>query len=163
MHSDLFFGLTACVEPAEVFTVLGGRLSTSKIFRFLLFDWTVFNLPPSTVKTSAGPTKAVNPKKRSMCIEWAHTSEKISPHSLVTLCWVEYSRFGPKLNDCIPTIQVSCAENALTCECGEFDESTCASDEKNDQCYRLGVVLRTAEGVSVTGERFCMEKLLFAF
>ncbi len=65
-------------------------------------------------------------------------------------------------NDGIPTIQVFSAGNALTCECGEFDETTSASYVENVQCYRLDVVLRTAEGFSVTGGRFCIKKLILA-
>ncbi len=62
-------------------------------------------------------------------------------------------------NEAIPKVQLSSAENALTCECGEFDESTGASSVGNDHSYRLGAVLRTAEGFSETGGRFCMKKL----
>ncbi len=57
-------------------------------------------------------------------------------------------------NDGIPTIQVSSAENALTCECGEYDESTGASYVNNDHCYRLGAVSRTAEGFLGPAESF---------
>ena len=49
-------------------------------------------------------------------------------------------------NDAIPKVQLPSAENALTSECGEFDESTGASYVDNDHCYRLGAVSRTAEG-----------------
>ena len=57
-------------------------------------------------------------------------------------------------NDAIPKVQLSSAENALTCECGEFDESTGASYVYNDHCYRLGAVSRTAEGFLGPAEGF---------
>ncbi len=57
-------------------------------------------------------------------------------------------------NDAIPKVQLSSAENALTCECGEFDESTGAKCVENDHCNRLGAVLRTAEGFSGPAECF---------
>ncbi len=44
------------------------------------------------------------------------------------------------------TVQLSSAENALTCECGEYDESTGASYVDNHHCCRFGAVSRTAEG-----------------
>ena len=65
-------------------------------------------------------------------------------------------------NDAIPKVQLLSAENALTFECGEFDESTSASCVENYHCCRLGVVLRMAEGFSETGGRFCMKKLILA-
>ncbi len=64
-------------------------------------------------------------------------------------------------NEGIPTIQVFSAENALTCECGDFDESTGASYVENDHCYCLGSVSRTAEGFSETGGRFRLKRLSF--
>ena len=57
-------------------------------------------------------------------------------------------------NEAIPKVQLSSAENALTCECGEFDESTGASCVENDHCYRLGAVLRAAEGFLRPAESF---------
>ncbi len=57
-------------------------------------------------------------------------------------------------NDAIPRVQLSSTENALTCECGEFDESTGASYVENDHCYRLGAVSRTAEGFLGPAEGF---------
>ncbi len=57
-------------------------------------------------------------------------------------------------NDAIPKVQLPCAENALTSECGEFDESTGASYVDNDHCYRLGAVSRTAEGFLGPAEGF---------
>ncbi len=57
-------------------------------------------------------------------------------------------------NDAIPDVPLSSAENALTCECGEFGESTGASCVENDHCYRLGAVLRTAEGFLRPAEGF---------
>ncbi len=65
-------------------------------------------------------------------------------------------------NEAIPKVQLSSAENALTCECGEFEESTGANYVENDHCYRLGAVSRTAEGFSGTGGRFCMKMLFLA-
>ncbi len=65
-------------------------------------------------------------------------------------------------NDAIPKVQLSSAENALTCECGEFDESTGASYVENDHGYHLGQVSRTAEGFYGTGGRFCMKMLFLA-
>ena len=50
--------------------------------------------------------------------------------------------------------ELSSAENALTCECGEFDESTGASYVDNDLCYPLGAVSRTAEGFLRPAEGF---------
>ncbi len=43
-------------------------------------------------------------------------------------------------NDAVPEVRLSRAENALTCEYGEFDESAGASCVENDHCYGLGVV-----------------------
>ncbi len=57
-------------------------------------------------------------------------------------------------NDAMPEVQLSSAENALICECGQFDESTGASCVENDHCYRLGAVLRTAEGFLRPAEGF---------
>ncbi len=65
-------------------------------------------------------------------------------------------------NDAIPKVQLSGTENALSCECGEFDESTGTSYVENDYWYRLGAVLRTAEGFYETGGRFCLKKLFLA-
>ena len=66
-------------------------------------------------------------------------------------------------NDDIPKVQLSSAENALTCECGEFDESTGASYVENDHCYRLGVVLRTAEGFLRPAEGFVRQSGFWLF
>ncbi len=60
----------------------------------------------------------------------------------------------PATNDAIPKVQLPSAENALTSECGEFDESTGASYVDNDHCYRLGAILRTAEGFLGPAEGF---------
>ncbi len=65
-------------------------------------------------------------------------------------------------NPAIPKVQQSSAENALTCECGEFDESTGASNVGNDPSYRLGAVSRTAEGSHGTGGRFCLKIVFLA-
>ncbi len=45
-------------------------------------------------------------------------------------------------------------QNALTSECGEFDESTGASYVDNDHCYGLGAISRTAEGFLGPAEGF---------
>ncbi len=57
-------------------------------------------------------------------------------------------------NAVIPKVQLLSAENALTSECEEFDESTGPSYVDNDHCYHLGAVSRTAEGFSETVGRF---------
>ncbi len=57
-------------------------------------------------------------------------------------------------NDAIPKVELPSVENALTSECGEFDESTGASHVDNDHCYRLGAVSRTAEGFLGPAEGF---------
>ncbi len=57
-------------------------------------------------------------------------------------------------NDAIPKVQIPSAENALTSECGDFDESPGASYVDNDHCYRLGAVSRTAEGFLGPAEGF---------
>ncbi len=66
-------------------------------------------------------------------------------------------------NNAIHKVQLSSAENALTCECGECDESTAASYVDIDHCYRLGAVSRTAEGFLGPAEGFARKCCFWLF